>query len=118
MFKRTKIINLVKNRNYKDIKMDNEDKKVIAKEDPQQAEPGKGAPGDRVGVQLAQTVDVNPPDEVIPSGADVEENVEQIKAASEQEEGTGMSTTDGFTIDESGRVDNFAVEPEMYVEDK
>ena len=118
MFKLTKIINLVKNKNYKDIKMENEDKKVVAKENPQQAEPGKGAPGNQVGVQLAQTVDVNPSDAVIPSGADVEENVEQIKAAAEQEEGTGMSTTDGFTIDESGRVDNFAIEPEMYVEDK
>ena len=98
--------------------MDNEDKKVIAKEEPKQAEPGKGAPGNQVGVQLAQSVDVNAPDEVIPSGADVEQNKEQIKEASEQEEGTGMSTTDGFTIDESGRINNFAVEPEMYVEDK
>lgn len=118
MSKQTKITSLVKNRNYKDIQMENEDKKVIAKENPQQAEPGKGASGNQVGVQLAQTVDVNPSDAIIPSGADVEENVEQIKEASEQEEGTGMSTTDGFTIDESGRVDNFAVEPEMYVEDK
>ena len=118
MFKQTNIIILVKNRNYKDIKMDNEDKKVVAKENPEQAEPGKGAPGNQVGVQLAQSVNVTDPEEVIPSGADVEENVEQLKAASEQEEGTGMSTTDGFTIDESGRVDNFAIEPEMYVEDK
>ena len=29
-----------------------------------------------------------------------------------------MSTTDGYVIDESGRLNNFAVEPEMYVEDK
>ena len=41
-----------------------------------------------------------------------------IEAVEEQEEGTGMSTTDGFTIDESGRLNNFAVEPEMYVEEK
>ena len=58
--------------------MINQDKKVVAKHDPQNAEPGKGA----------------------------------------QEERTGVSTTDGFTIDESGRLNNFAVEPEMYVEDK
>lgn len=98
--------------------MSNEDKKVVSKTNPENAEFGKGAPGNQIGVQMAQTTDVNPPDEVIPSGADVEENIEQVKAAREQEEGTGMSTTDGFTIDESGSLNNFAVEPEMYVEDK
>lgn len=98
--------------------MENEDKKVVAKEDPKQAEPGKGSPGNQVGVQLAQSVNVNAPDEVIPSGADVQQNVEQVKAVEEQEEGTGVDTTEGYTIDESGRLNNFAVEPEMYVEDK
>lgn len=98
--------------------MDNQEKKVVAKHDPQNAEPGKGAPGNQVGVQLAQSVDVNDPEAIIPSGADPERDIEQIKAAAAQEKGTGVSTTDGFTIDESGRLNNFAVEPEMYVEGK
>ena len=29
-----------------------------------------------------------------------------------------MSTTDGFVIDEAGQLDNYAVEPKMYVEEK
>ena len=98
--------------------MSNEDKKVVPKTDPEAAEPGKGAPGNQVGVQMAQTTAVNPPDMEIPSGADEELNKEQIDNMEEQEEGTGVSTTDGYTIDESGRMDNFAVEPEMYVEEK
>lgn len=98
--------------------MENEDKKVVAKHDPENAEAGKGAPGNQVGVQLAQSVDVNDPEAVIPSGADPERDMEQVEAFAEQEEGTGISTTDGYTIDESGRLNNFAVEPEMYVEDK
>lgn len=98
--------------------MENEDKKVVAKNNPEDAEPGKGAPGNQVGVQLAQSVDVNDPEAIIPSGADPERDIEQVKAVEEQEEGTGESTTGGFTIDESGRLNNFAVEPEMYVEDK
>ena len=98
--------------------MSNEDKKVVAKTNPDVAEPGKGAPGNQIGVQMAQTTDVNPPDMVIPSGADEELNKEQIENMEEQESGTGVSTTEGYTIDESGRMDNYAVEPEMYVEEK
>ena len=98
--------------------MQNEDKKVVPKTNPEQAEAGKGAPGNQIGVQMAQTTAVNPPDMVIPSGADAELNKEQIHNMESQEAGTGMNTTDGYTIDESGRMDNFAVEPEMYVEDK
>ena len=98
--------------------MENEDKKVVAKHNPEDAEAGKGAPGEQVGVQLAQSVNVNDPEAIIPSGADPERDIEQVEAVDEQEEGTGVSTTDGFTIDESGRLNNFAVEPEMYVEDK
>ena len=98
--------------------MANEEKKVVPKTNPENAEPGKGAPGNQIGVQTAQTTAVNPPDAVIPSGADTEENIEQIEALQEQEEGTGVDTTEGYEIDESGRVDNFAIEPEMYVEDK
>ena len=98
--------------------MSNEDKKVIAKTNPDAAEPGKGAPGNQVGVQMAQTTAVNPPDMEIPSGADKELNKEQIHNMEDQEAGTGVSTTEGYTIDESGRMDNYAVEPEMYVEEK
>ena len=98
--------------------MDNQDKKVVAKHDPQNAEPGKGAPGNQVGVQLAQSVDVNDPEAIIPSGADPERDMAQVEAMAEQEDGTGMDTTEGYTIDESGRLNNFAVEPEMYVEEK
>jgi hypothetical protein len=98
--------------------MDNQDKKVVARHEPEDAEPGKGAPGNQVGVQLAQSIDVNDPEAIIPSGADPERDMAQIEAFAEQEEGTGISTTEGYVIDESGPSDNFAVEPEMYVEDK
>lgn len=99
--------------------MANEDnKKVVTRNNPEDAEAGKGAPGNQVGVQLAQSVNVNDPEAVIPSGANPERDAEQIKAVKEQEEGTGMSTTDGYTTDEAGSLNNFAVEPEMYVEDK
>ena len=98
--------------------MDNQDKKVVAKQDPQNAEPGKGAPGNQIGVQLAQSVNVNDPEAIIPSGANPEQDKAQIEAAAKQEEGTGIDTTEGYTIDESGRLNNFAVEPEMYVEEK
>ncbi len=98
--------------------MENEVKKVVARHEPEDAEAGKGSAGNQIGVQLAQSVEVNDPEAIIPSGADPEQDIEQIKAVEEQEEGTGMSTTDGYTIDESGRLNNFAVEPEIYVEDK
>lgn len=98
--------------------MKEENKKVVAQKNPDNAEPGKGAPGNQVGVQTAQTTAVNPPDMEIPSNADPQLNKQQIEKMEMQEEGTGISTTDGYTIDESGRMDNYAVEPEMYVEDK
>ena len=98
--------------------MSNEEKKVVPKTDPNAAEPGKGAPGNQIGVQMAQTTAVNPSDMEIPSGADKELNKEQIHNMESQEAGTGVSTTDGYTVDESGRMDNYPVEPEMYVEDK
>ncbi|MBE9179906.1 hypothetical protein IQ268_15145 [Oculatella sp. LEGE 06141] len=85
--------------------------------DPKEAEPGRGAPGDQWAVQTAQTVGVNAKDEVIPSNADVNRNVQNIKAQNEQEDGTGISTTHGYTLDEAGQLNNFAVEPPMYVEE-
>ncbi len=82
---------------------------------PRTAEPGKGAAGKQLGVQTAQSTDVNDPEAVIPSDADVDQNKEQIKEAAEQEKGK-MPTTHGYVIDESGKIDNFAVEPPIRVE--
>ncbi|MBD2105082.1 hypothetical protein [Leptolyngbya sp. FACHB-261] len=84
---------------------------------PKDVQPGKGAAGDQWAVQMAQTTAVNPVDERIPSGVDVEHNEEQVEAAVESEEDSGIKTTDGYVIDESGRLDNYAVEPQMYVEE-
>lgn len=83
---------------------------------PTAAQPGKGAAGDQWAVQTAQSTDVNPADERIPSGVDVEKNKHQLEAAAEQEEGTDLKTTDGYVITESGQIDNFAIEPPMYYE--
>ncbi|MBD2019773.1 hypothetical protein H6F43_06175 [Leptolyngbya sp. FACHB-36] len=83
-----------------------------------QPEFGKGTAGDQWAVQTAQSTDVNPPDERIPSNVDVGLNEKQIAAAAEQEEGTDLKTTDGYVISESGQIDNFAVEPPMYYEDE
>lgn len=96
--------------------MSNEDNKVIAKTNSETAAPGKGAPGNQIGVQMAQTTAVNPSDMVIPANTDPELNQAQIDSLKSQEAGSGISTTDGYTMDESGRLDNYAVEPEIYVE--
>ena len=89
----------------------------VLPEDPREAEPGRGAPGNNhYGVQLAQAIAVNPPDAEIPSNVDVEQNIHQVEAAREQEEGSDLDTTAGYVIDESGRLDNYAIEPPMYVE--
>ncbi|WP_088891065.1 hypothetical protein [Leptolyngbya ohadii] len=84
--------------------------------DPTEAEPGRGAPGNQWGVQTAQSTAVNDPDARIPSNVDVEQNVHQLEEYAKQEEGT-LHTTDGYVIDESGKIDNFAVEPPMYIEE-
>lgn len=98
--------------------MNNEDKIVIPQTDPAEAEPGRGSPGNQIGVQTAQTTAVNPPDAVIPANTHPEQSIQQVEALEAQEEGSGMRTTDGYVIDESGRLDNFAIEPEIYVEEK
>lgn len=98
--------------------MTNEPKQVLP-DDPSEAEPGRGAPGDNhSAVQTAQTTAVNPPDAVIPSNTDTELNEKQLEAfeKQEEEEGEGFTTTDGFVEDESGRLDNYAIEPPMYYE--
>ncbi|WP_228061492.1 hypothetical protein [[Phormidium] sp. LEGE 05292] len=61
---------------------------------------------------------MNPPDAEIPSNVDVELNIEQLEAFREQEEGSNLDTSAGYAIDESGRIDNFAIEPQMYVEER
>ena len=97
--------------------MDNEEKQTLP-ENPALAEPGKSAPGNNhSAVQTAQTTAVNPPDAIIPSDAPTEKSKQDIQALKEQEEGT-MKTTEGFVIDEAGQLDNYAVEPKMYVEEK
>lgn len=98
--------------------MTNEPKPVLP-EDPSEAEPGRGAPGDdHVGVQTAQTTAVNAPDAIIPSNAPTELSEHQVEAFEDQEEeeGEGFTTTDGYVIDEAGLLNNFAIEPPMYIE--
>ena len=98
--------------------MTNEPKPVLP-EDPSEAEPGRGAPGDdHVGVQTAQTTAVNPPDAIIPGNTPAELSEHQVEAfeQQEEEEGEGFTTTKGYIIDEAGKLDNFAIEPKMYVE--
>jgi hypothetical protein len=86
--------------------------------DPREAQPGRGAPGNQWAVQTAQTTSVNPADAKIPSGANVELNKQQLEAARASEEGTDLKTTDGYIIDEAGQIDNVAIEPEIYVEER
>lgn len=92
----------------------------VLPEDPSEAEPGRGAPGDdHVGVQMAQDPTlVNAPDTIIPSNAPTELSEHQLEAFEEQEkeEGEGFTTTDGFVTDEAGLLNNFAIEPPMYYE--
>ena len=89
----------------------------VMPEDPSEAEPGRGAPGDNhYGVQTAQPTAVNAPDAVIPSEAPTEKSKKQVAAEAKQEEESDLHTTDGYVIDEAGMLNNFAVEPKMYVE--
>jgi hypothetical protein len=98
--------------------MSNEPNQVLP-EDPHEAEPGRGAPGNNhYGVQTAQTTAVNAPDAIIPSNAHTELTEKQLEAFEQQEaeEFEGITTTDGYVIDEAGLLNNFAVEPPMYIE--
>lgn len=91
----------------------------VMPEDPTEAEPGRGAPGnEHYGVQTAQTTAVNAPDAIIPSNAPTELSEKQLEAFEQEEEieGEGFTTTDGYVIDEAGLLNNFAVEPPMYIE--
>ncbi len=82
------------------------------------AEPGKGAAGNQWAVQTAQPVGdaVQPPGTRVMPGGNPEQDKSDIAAAKESEKDSDLKTTDGYVIDDSGRMNNFAVEPEMYVE--
>ncbi len=97
--------------------MTNEPKQV-PQDDPSEAQPGRGAPGDNhYGVQTAQPTAVNAPDAIIPSGAPAELSEHQVEELEEEEdEEGGFHTTDGYVVDEAGMLNNFAIEPPMYVE--
>ena len=84
------------------------------------AEPGKGAAGNQQAVQVAQAVGdaVQPPGTESMPGGNPEQAKSDIDAAENSEKSSDMSTTDGYVVDDSGRLNNFAVEPEMYVEEK
>lgn len=83
------------------------------------AEPGKGAAGDQQAVQLAQPVGkaIQPEGTRTMPGGDVDKNKADIAEARKSESDTDMKTTDGYVVDDSGRMNNFAIEPEMYVEE-
>ena len=83
------------------------------------AEPGKGAAGSQEAVQVAQPVGdaVQPPGTEVKPGGNPEEAKDDINDAKQSESGSEMKTTDGYVVDDSGRMNNFAVEPKMYVEE-
>lgn len=85
-----------------------------------EAQPGKGAAGDQWAVQTAQPVgsDIQPEGTRVMPGGDVDQATEDIARAEAEEANSDLKTTDGFVVDDSGRLNNFAVEPEMYVEKK
>ena len=84
-----------------------------------EAEPGKGAAGNQEAVQVAQPVGdaVQPPGTEVKPGGNPEEAKDDIESAKQSESGAEMKTTDGYVVDDSGRMNNFAVEPKMYVEE-
>lgn len=84
-----------------------------------EAQPGKGAAGDQWAVQTAQATGdaVQPEGTRTMPGGDAEQAKDDISEARAEEAGTDLKTTDGFVVDDSGRLNNFAVEPEMYVEE-
>ena len=83
------------------------------------AEPGKGAAGNQQAVQVAQPVGeaIQPEGTRTMPGGHAEQDKEDIARARESESDTDMKTTDGYVVDDSGRMNNFAIEPEMYVEE-
>ncbi|MBZ8180217.1 hypothetical protein [Oscillatoria salina] len=88
-------------------------------ENSREAKSGRGAPRNESQTpKTAQTTAVNPPEEVIPTGTNPQANKQDVEALKEQEKETGVHTTGGYGINKSGQMNNVAVEPEMYVEEK
>ncbi len=85
-----------------------------------EAEPGKGAAGDQWAVQTAQPVGdaVQPEGTRTMPGGNVDQARDDIAVAKAEEADSDLKTTDGYVVDDSGRLNNFAVEPEMYIEEK
>ncbi|MGB7085820.1 MAG: hypothetical protein WBD47_09710 [Phormidesmis sp.] len=85
-----------------------------------EARPGKGAAGDQQAVQTAQPVGeaIQPEGTKSMPGGDVSQAKGDIARAKAEEADSDLKTTDGLVVDDSGRLNNFAVEPEMYVEKK
>ncbi|MGC1308932.1 MAG: hypothetical protein WA885_17025 [Phormidesmis sp.] len=83
------------------------------------AEPGKGAAGNQQAVQTAQPVGeaVQPEGTKVMPGGDVEQAEGDIARAKAEEADSDLKTTDGMVVDDSGQLNNFAIEPEMYVEE-
>jgi len=90
----------------------------VSDANPADAEPGRGAPGDEhYGVQMAQNPAVSPPEEAVPGGVEAEKSEQEVAAVDEQEAGTGVTTTSGYTVGSGGELNNVAVEPPVYVEE-
>ena len=89
-------------------------------EDISEADAGEGHPGVNLfKAEMTQVLTgINARDAIIPSGAPTELSVKQLEAFEEQEEEAGLKTTDGYVVDEAGQLDNFAIEPPMYIEGK
>ena len=93
------------------------DPKQAPSEDPGDTEFVRHTPENtNPGIPIAQSLGVNAPDAIIPSEAPAELSKKQVEAERKQEEGSDLDTTEGYVVDEGGMLNNFAIEPPMYVE--
>lgn len=94
--------------------------KPATPEEPSEAGAGStGDPGvDIVRAEATQVLTgINAPDAIIPSGAPAELSEKQVEIFEKEEDKEGgFHTTDGYVVDEGGMLNNFAIEPPMYVE--
>ncbi len=99
--------------------MTNEPKPATPKEPSEPESGAMGSPGaDIFRAEMTQVLTgVNAPDAIIPSGAPAELSEKQVETmAKEEDKEGGFHTTDGYVVDEGGMLNNFAIEPPMYVE--